>query len=283
MSTAGLQIRLLGELEVSVGGRVMPLPQSKKTRALLGYLVLTGREHRRERLCELLWDVADDPRAALRWSLTKLRELIDEPGSPRLVADREHVAVNTRTTYVDAVEVGQLLGASPEGAATANLEAARALFRGELLEGLELPDFHSYSAWCLAERTAWRELRRKVVTTLLARSGGHPDRGLPLVRELVDLDPGDEAARAQLLELLHATGRIREAEEQSRTYRRLLSVLPNERAVPAPPAVAAPPASSELEAGESVPYVGRAAELAQLSAWLGSERGARVLLLDGER
>jgi hypothetical protein len=48
---------------------------------------------RRARLCELLWDVADDPRAALRWSLSKLRELVDGEGRQRLLADREDAAV----------------------------------------------------------------------------------------------------------------------------------------------------------------------------------------------
>ena len=63
---AGVEIRLLGELEVRHGGRVQPLPASKKSRALLGYLVATGRPHLRESLCALLWDRPDDPRAELR-------------------------------------------------------------------------------------------------------------------------------------------------------------------------------------------------------------------------
>ena len=68
-----LTIRLLGELAVVRGGEALELPASKKARALLGYLVATGRSHMRERLCELLWDGPDDPRAQLRWSLWKLR------------------------------------------------------------------------------------------------------------------------------------------------------------------------------------------------------------------
>ena len=63
-----LEILLLGELRVLLNGRDMPLPASKKARALLAFLVATGRPHRRERLCELLWDLPDDPKAALRWS-----------------------------------------------------------------------------------------------------------------------------------------------------------------------------------------------------------------------
>ena len=80
MTEKPLIIQTLGDLEVRRAGRSLLLPPSKKTRALLAYLAVTGRAHRRERLCSLLWDVTDDPRGALRWSLSKLRALVDEPG-----------------------------------------------------------------------------------------------------------------------------------------------------------------------------------------------------------
>src|SRR5437764_1095373 len=91
-----LEIQLLGELSVVRDGRPISLPASRKTRALLAYLVCTGKPHTRERLCELLWDGPDDPRAGLRWSLAKLRPVVDEPANLRLAADREHVAFETR-------------------------------------------------------------------------------------------------------------------------------------------------------------------------------------------
>ncbi|MET0384813.1 MAG: AAA family ATPase [Polyangiales bacterium] len=286
--TDGLQIRLLGELEVLAHGKVVPLPQSRKTRALLGYLVLTGRAHRRERLCELLWDVADDPRAALRWSLSKLRELVDAPGQRRLVADREHAAVELRGVYVDTLEVTRLVGKTPCEAPSPQLEAARTLCRGELLEGLELTEFQAFHAFVLAERRHWRELHRQVLTTLLARSGQQPDKALPLVRELVELDPSDDTTRTQLLELLHATGRIREADEQSRANRRLLSqsLPPTVGGRPEPvastPAVIGRPAPA-VHAQVALPFVGRARERAQLQAALGAPKvGLRAVLVLGD-
>ncbi len=87
-----LEIRLLGEMEVARDGERLALPPSRKTRALLAYLVLAGRPLRRDRLCVLLWDAPDDPKGALRWSLSKLRSLVDEPGRPRILASRESVA-----------------------------------------------------------------------------------------------------------------------------------------------------------------------------------------------
>jgi len=61
-----LSLRLLGEIELVRDGKPLALPQSKKTRALLAYLALNRGPHRRERLCEMLWEIPDDPRAALR-------------------------------------------------------------------------------------------------------------------------------------------------------------------------------------------------------------------------
>src|SRR5690606_4369687 len=47
-------IRLFGELALfEPDGRPVALPASRKTRALLGFLLATGQAHRRERLCDL--------------------------------------------------------------------------------------------------------------------------------------------------------------------------------------------------------------------------------------
>ena len=70
---ADLKMQLLGDLKVFRGEQELGLPPSKKTRALLAYLALNNRKFRREQLCELLWEVPDDPRGSLRWSLSKIR------------------------------------------------------------------------------------------------------------------------------------------------------------------------------------------------------------------
>jgi hypothetical protein len=72
---AALELKFLGDLEIARGSQRVELPPSRKTRALLAYLALTGRAFRREHLCELLWEIPDDPRGSLRWSLSKLRRM----------------------------------------------------------------------------------------------------------------------------------------------------------------------------------------------------------------
>ena len=59
MSVKGLQIQVLGELVVLVDGRPVEVPGSRKTRALLAYLLLQDRPVTREHLCELLWPHPD--------------------------------------------------------------------------------------------------------------------------------------------------------------------------------------------------------------------------------
>jgi DNA-binding SARP family transcriptional activator len=90
-----LQIGVLGELRVTSDGRELPLPPSKKTRALLAYLAVAGRPQRRERLCELFWEVPDDPRGALRWSISKIRQIVNDGGEDRLKADRNTVCLRS--------------------------------------------------------------------------------------------------------------------------------------------------------------------------------------------
>src|SRR5262245_49081766 len=110
-----LEIRLLGQLELLRDGRPVRLPPSKKQRALLAFLVATGRPHSRGQLCELLWEGPDDPRAALRWSLTKIRQLLDDRAI-RLAADHEHASFEPLGAQVDLLELRTEIGASAANA-----------------------------------------------------------------------------------------------------------------------------------------------------------------------
>jgi DNA-binding SARP family transcriptional activator len=110
-----LSICLLGELQVRRDGLCLSLPASRRTRALLGYLVLAGGPVDRMALCDLLWDGPDDPRAALRWSLSKLRAVVDDGSHARIVADRAQVAFDAAGAVIDTARVEVLLGAGTEG------------------------------------------------------------------------------------------------------------------------------------------------------------------------
>ena len=207
-----LQLKLLGEIELSRGSEQIALPPSRKTRALLAYLAATGRVHRRERLCAMFWDVPDDPRGALRWSLSRLRGLVDEPGSQRIVATRETVAFDPVEAVVDLIAVRTRIAAGLDKTSLPELQALAASFRGEFLEGIDLPDLPDFQAWCLAEREDLRRLQVQILTTLIDRFTDDPKAALPYARELVRIDPFSEPARKSLLRTLMVLDRHTEAE-----------------------------------------------------------------------
>ena len=217
-----LALNVLGEVEVTRGGTPIALPPSRKTRALLAYLAITGRRQRRDQLCTIFWDIPNDPRGALRWSLSKLRPLLDEPGHPRIVADRDAVALDLSQTIIDVVAVRERLGLSVTDTPTEALQEAAAAFRGEFLQGLDLPDCGDFQAWCAGERQAARTLQTNILRALVARLTDNPAAAIPHAQILVGLAPMDEMARATLIQLLAAAGRKAEAKQHYATGIRIL-------------------------------------------------------------
>jgi pimeloyl-ACP methyl ester carboxylesterase len=98
LSDQDLTIHVLGEFRVLKGRADQDLPKSRKTRALLAYLILSGRRHRRERLCDLFWDIPDDPRGSLRWSLSRLRSLVEDHA--RDLVDVDPYSVSAHATLI---------------------------------------------------------------------------------------------------------------------------------------------------------------------------------------
>jgi DNA-binding SARP family transcriptional activator/tetratricopeptide (TPR) repeat protein len=231
VATSGaVRIRLLGELQVRRAGREVALPASKRTRALLGFLVASGSAQSRHALCDLLWDGPDDPRAELRWCLSKLRPVVDDPAAPRIAADRERVAFVPHGATTDLAELQVLLGAGIPAATVPVLEEAAALLAGEFLDGLELPACYRYHQWCMAERERHGALRLKVIAALVERLAADPERALTYSRALIAADPSSEAAHAELVRILVTLGRQRDAQQhcqQTETmFRRDFGVVP---------------------------------------------------------
>jgi len=166
---AVLEIRVLGGLEVVRDGVPASLPPSRKTRALLAYLALAPGRHRREQLCEMFWDVPDDPRGSLRWSLSKIRRIVDETSVPRLLADRQSVELRTESIDVDFLAAQAC--ASLTGAATQDLVGAAKSFRGPLLSDLDLPENSGFHTWLLGMREDARKLQAKSLRSVTERLG----------------------------------------------------------------------------------------------------------------
>ena len=135
-----LKIQFLGQPRILLDGQSVDLPGYRPL-ALLAYLVLARRAYSREHLIDLLFDGPDDPRAALRWTLSKLRTAI---GSEYILTDRQNVSFNFQSNFwldVAAFETGET-----------------DLYQGDFLEGLYLRDAPRFEDWQVFERQRLRSM-----------------------------------------------------------------------------------------------------------------------------
>src|SRR5262249_3736480 len=185
------------------------------TRALLAFLILTGRRHRRDRLCDLLWDIPDDPRGSLRWSLSRLRSLVEGPGRERIIADREYVSFDPNGASIDLFEIRRELAGGAAKLRTERLLDLAGQFRGELLEGLTIPDHQDFEAWLLTERETARRTRASLLHVLVSRLQAEGYKNVVQhARDLVGADPYSVSAHAILIRVLSSSGHREEAQRQ---------------------------------------------------------------------
>lgn len=222
--TVRLTIRMFGQLALFREGRPLALPPSRKVRALLAYLALAPHPVGRSRLCELLGDVPNDPRGELRWCLSKLRTILDEPERRRVLTIGEMISLDLSDCDVDALQID---AASQSDIATLHEDHLRALcerFVGDFLEGLELNRSPQLEHWLTIQRRRFKALQISLVEALAGRL---PRDSAELRRHMetwVALAPLDAGAHAALLSALLASGQRGEAERQFSAALRLFEV-----------------------------------------------------------
>jgi DNA-binding SARP family transcriptional activator/TolB-like protein len=212
LSASGLL--LLGPLQVIQNGGQLSLPPSRKVRALLGYLVMAPRPVTREKLCELFWDVADDPKGELRWCLSKLRPLVDGPAGMRLFADREQVWIETGSLDIDAVSVACDTQKTLTSGSPRDLRSLLALFRGHFLEGLSVDRAPLFDNWLAGQRHRFGQLRQQLLERLSSVLPPESDERIEVLRECIEVAPFDEAVHIELVRALLRCGLYTEAERQ---------------------------------------------------------------------
>jgi DNA-binding SARP family transcriptional activator len=208
------RLLVLGPLQVIQNSALLSLPPSRKVRALLAYLSMAPRAIARGRLCEVFWDTADDPRSELRWSLSKLRPLIDTPTETRLIADREQVWIDTKSLDVDAVSVAREAQKALTSGTPANLGALRSLFRGDFLEGLSVDRAPLFDNWLAGQRHRFSQLRQQLLERLGSVLPPESDDRIEVLRECIEVAPFDEAVHIELVRTLLRRGLYPEAKHQ---------------------------------------------------------------------
>lgn len=259
---ASIEIHLLGAFQLRNGGQAIDLP-GRRERALLAYLAMPAGEPRsRDKLAGMLWSERGDKQArdSLKQSVLKLRKAVDGAGRAMLLSDREFVTLDPAAVSVDVAEFERLTGeGTPEAVAR-----AMALYRGDLLDGLEVRD-PAFEEWLLIERQRLRDLARQALAALLARqmADGAHDQAAATARRLIGLDPLREDAHRALMRIYAEQGQTALALRQYQTCRdklqselgvkpeaeteRLHQSIQQNRseARPSPRESAAPPAAAE--------------------------------------
>jgi DNA-binding SARP family transcriptional activator/Tfp pilus assembly protein PilF len=248
---------MLGPLAIRRDGRALALPASRKVRALFAYLALAPFPVSRSQLCELLWDVPNDPRGELRWCLSKIRGLVDGPGHRHIETLDDTIRLDLTDCFVDALEIARAAEAGIDGLTAERQQALTSLFNGDFLEGLEIERSPAFNAWLTAQR---RRLRGIQVALLEHLARNAPDGAFGNLEKWLALAPFDRRAHEILLAALARHGLIREGEEHLAAAARLFedegldcaplreiwrsvraqkAVAPEDRATPAPPVTAA--------------------------------------------
>jgi DNA-binding SARP family transcriptional activator len=208
-----LRIRMLGPLTITSNGATLALPASRKLRALIAYLAMAPNPVGRSRLCALLWDGPDDPRGELRWSLSKIRKLLDRPARQCVVTSGDTVALDLSDCFVDVFEIDAAARAGFEKLDVLRLTALSGLFAGEFLTEVEIDRSPQFESWVTAQRRRFRSFHVAVVERLAASLPPESEEILRRLENWIELDPFDARAHARLLTALYRRGQFAACDE----------------------------------------------------------------------
>lgn len=232
----GLSLHLLGTFRADVdGSSVTAAFRTKKERALLAYLAVeSARPHRRELLAELLWPERPEgyARTNLRQALMGIRRVV---GQELLTITDEMVRLNRDVDLsLDIKAFNAHIHATLEHThrksqicptCAKNLQEAVALYRGEFLEDISLPDSHGFQEWVVFQREQYYRYLILAIRNLGEHyeSQGNYEQAYTYAWRYVNLAPLEEAAHRQLMNLLAVSGRRSAALEQYHACEQILA------------------------------------------------------------
>lgn len=196
MTPMSLSIHLLGRPIIESSSDDLYQMRSQKSWGLLAYLILNERPQNRTRLAGLLFDSADDPLRALRWSLAEIRRALGEGASidgdpvvlrlpPGTVVDLE---VITHGSWEDAVALPGL--------------------GSELLEGAAFRGAAAFETWLLTERRHLAATSEAILheAALTAMSRGSIKQATEYASRVVSMNPLDENHQTLLIRSYRMAG-----------------------------------------------------------------------------
>ncbi|MGH2688402.1 MAG: BTAD domain-containing putative transcriptional regulator, partial [Actinomycetota bacterium] len=281
-ATPRLEVRLLGDVTVRLGGERLAGFDSPRLQRLLAQLSLDDGGRDRARLAFELWtdSTESQARANLRKLLHDLRRAL--PGAERFV-EMGHQSIRWRTGAPVSVDLVEVRAAAARG----DLAGAAQHYGGDLMPAC-------YDDWVIAERERLRAQAVDILLQLGKEASGDDDRAAAFARRALAVDSVCEPAYRLLM---LAKARAGDRAEALRAYHhcvemldRELGVEPDDATRAAYEALRAPTASTSTAPAPSAavppssPLVGRAAEYeAVRAAWEAAALGrAHLLLVTGE-
>jgi DNA-binding SARP family transcriptional activator len=194
--------------------------RSRKSWALLAYLILSERPPSRRELASLLFAEADDPARALRWNLSEIRRGLGDDAtltgdplllrlSPSSIVDVDLIATGA---WVDAVDLPGL------GA--------------ELLDGMTVRDSAAFETWLLAQQRRVAAGTEAILheAALRTMSRGRFELALDYAVRAAAMSPLDENYQALIIRLYRMSGDDHAAAKQYtacvETFERELGISP---------------------------------------------------------
>ncbi|RPI30566.1 MAG: hypothetical protein EHM70_13570, partial [Chloroflexota bacterium] len=226
-----LKLALLGPPVAEVYGTQIRF-ETRKVSALLAYLSLNPGGFPREKLAALFWPEFDQTHALanLRRALGSLTRSLP-PGY--IDADRETIRwIENAPVEIDVLKFRAAIQAvhdhAHEGsgmcpACLDRLETAGAIYRGDFLDGLNLPDSPAFDDWQYITR---EELKRELAWALEQLAGGLAnqaewEKAAGVARRWIALDRLEANPQLALVEIYAQAGQRSLAQRQVEEYNRL--------------------------------------------------------------
>ena len=289
-------VALLGQFQMSTGGRRIEGVHSARLESLVAYLLLhRDRPIARGLLAVTLWPDSSDAQALtnLRRELHLLRRALPEPDALILI---EHRTVQWRSDGPFGFDVAEFEAAVERGRRgdSAAFEEALRLYDGPLLPTC-------YDDWIGSHRERLNGLHLEASERLVADLEERREyrRAIQLQRQVIQLDPLRESAYQTLMRIaalagdrsaglqayhaavtnLHRELGVEPDAETRAAYQRLLALDSTSPADPAPTAVEPTAGSRRMIGSANQPLVGRRGEwAAMVEAWTTVAHGPSKLL-----
>jgi len=234
-----LNLVCLGAFSASIDNHSTLTLRTDKIRALLVYLALESRPHRREVLAGMFWPELSDKAAAtnLRTSLYRMRQPIEEV-APELAkailnANRQTLMLESTLCSSDVQQFETLLDtckahehrdlAQCEACLT-RLTQAVALYQDDLLVGFHVDEAPAFEEWLTIRREGLRQNLQEALHQLaLAYERRSDDRAELYARRLLRLEPWREDAHRLLMRAAVRQGQINLALAQYQICRQVLA------------------------------------------------------------